>query len=360
MKILYITPTIYDEGGVAKVVSVKSNVLIEAYDCKIGFVTFNNSSTNTFHPFHTTIEKFEVKATGFKPFKILEYYQKVKNIIKSFQPDVIVICDFGWKGFLFSKFVKTNIPVVFEVHGSLYNESKKINNTSLVKYRAIVRKQLLSNYKNVVFLSEESQKEWKIEGKIIPNPIQNTNLIANLQNHKAIAIARHSYEKGIDRLISIWAKVSQQSNWILEIYGDGYLFEQHQNQIQKLNLQDNIKLYKPVKNIQEYCLEASMFVMSSRTEGFPMALLEAMEVGLPVIAYDCPIGPRSIIKNDYSGFLIENGNENEFVSKVLTLQNDTATRERIGQNAKQEMQKLHSDVIAKLWLDYFTTLTSKL
>jgi len=215
MKILYITPTIYDEGGVAKVVSVKSNVLIEAYNCEIGFVTFNTTSTNTFHPFHPTIEKFDVKATGFKPFKILNYYQKVKKILKSFQPDVIVICDFGWKGFFFSKFVKTTIPIVFEIHGSLYNESKKITNTTLVNYRALLRKRLLSAYKNVVFLSNESQKEWGIPGEIIPNSIKNTNLVANLQNQKVIAIARHSYETGIDRLINIWANVSTKSNWLL-------------------------------------------------------------------------------------------------------------------------------------------------
>lgn len=359
MKILYITPTIYDEGGVAKVISVKTNVLIEAYHCKIGVVTFNNTSTDTFHPFHSSIEKFDVKATGFKPLKIFNYYQKVKEIIKTYRPNVIVICDFGWKGFFFSKFVKTTIPIVFEIHGSLYNESKKIKNKKLLNYRAFIRKKLLFGYKNVIFLSKLSQNEWNKKGEIIPNPIQITNQVAPLKNHTAIAIARHSYEKGIDRLILIWEKVAQNSNWILEIYGDGYLFEKHQNQIEELGLNDKIKLFKPVKNIQGKFLGASLFVMTSRTEGFPMALLEAMEVGLPVIAYDCPIGPRSILSNEHSGFLIEDGNENEFVAKVLALQNDEATRERIGQNAKQEMQKLHPDVIAKMWFDYFTSLTSK-
>ncbi|RXR19270.1 glycosyltransferase family 4 protein [Flavobacterium amnicola] len=359
MKILYITPTIYDEGGVAKVVSVKSNVLIENYNCEIGFVTFNNASTDTFHPFHSDIQKFDIKATGFKPFKILNYYQKVKKIVQSFQPDVIVICDFGWKGFFFSKFVKTTIPIVFEIHGSLFNESKKINNKTLVNYRASVRKKLLSAYNNVVFLSAESQKEWGIAGEIIPNSIQNTNLVAKLQNHKAIAIARHSYEKGIDRLIDIWAKVSQKSDWLLEIYGDGYLFEKHQNQIKELGLNETIKLLKPLKNIQEKYLEASMFVMTSRSEGFPMALLEAMEVGLPAVSYDCPIGPKAIIKNESSGFLIEDGNVEQFVSTVLALQKDTLSREKIGQQAKLEMQKLHPDVIAKKWFNYFTALISK-
>jgi len=359
MKILYITPTIYDEGGVAKVVSVKSRVLIESYGCEIGFVTFNNVSTDTFHSFPSGIKKFDVKAIGFKPFRILNYFQKVAKIIKSYQPDVIVICDFGWKGFFFSKFVKTNIPIVFEVHGSLYNASKKISNNKLINYRAIVRKKLLSGYKNVVFLSNESQKEWKIEGEIIPNPIQKTNCIANLQNEKVIAIARHSYEKGIDRLIEIWKKVSQRSNWILEIYGDGYLFEKHEQLIRNLDLQDKVKLFKPVKNIQEKYLESSIFVMTSRTEGFPMALLEAMEVGLPVVSYDCPIGPRSIIKNNYSGFLIEDGNEEQFVSSIIALQIDREKRIKIGQNAKQEMQKLQPNLIGKKWFDYFSTLISK-
>jgi len=137
------------------------------------------------------------------------------------------------------------------------------------------------------------------------------------------------------------------------------LFKKHQNQINELGLHDKIKLFTPVKNIQEKFLDASLFVMTSRSEGFPMALLEAMEVGLPAIAYDCPIGPKAIIKNDYSGFLIEDGNEAAFLSKLLALQKDLSTRERIGQNAKLEMQKLHPESIAKMWLDYFTSVTSK-
>lgn len=359
MKILYVVPTIHDEGGVAKVLSIKTNVLIEKHGAQISILTFQNGATESFHPFHDSIVKMNVKPSGWKPFKILNYFKEVGSFLKTFQPDCIVICDFGWKGFFFSKFIATNIPIVFEIHGSLYNETRKIKNQVVVRLRALLRKKLLSSYTNIVYLSDESQKEWGISGTVIPNPVPKSSQTALLENPKAIAIARHSYEKGIDRLIAIWEKVSQQSNWILEIYGDGYLRDEHQKQIEQLGLQNYVKLYQPVKNIQQKYMEASILVMASRTEGYPMALLEAMELGLPVIAYDCPIGPRAIVQNDISGFLIEEGNQKEFVSKVVTLQNSKSTRERIGLRAKEEMQKLHPECIAAIWKDYLETLLLK-
>lgn len=359
MKILYITPTIYDEGGVSKVLSLKTNSLIENHNCQIGFLTFNNLNTETFHPFNPSIEKFDIKSLGFKPLKILKYYKKVKSIIKNYKPDVIVLCDFGWKGFFFSKFVKTSIPIVFEIHGSLYNETKNIPNTILKNFRSRLRIRLLKGFKNVVFLSDESRNEWNRAGEVIPNPIKSTSLVAKLEAHKVIAVARHSYEKGIDKLIDIWYEISKKTNWKLEIYGDGYLFDFHQSKINELQINDTCKLVKPIKTLQDKYLESSLFLMTSRTEGFPMALLEAMELGLPVVAYDCPIGPRSIIKNQTSGFLIKEDDKEAFVSKVLELIGDFELRKLIGQNSKQEMKKLNTDEIAQKWYNYFNSLILK-
>lgn len=358
MKILYIVPTIHDEGGVAKVLSVKTTELLHNNTIQIGILTFNNFTSDTFHPFSEKIERVDIKASGWKLFKILDYYKKVSVFLKKWKPDIIVICDFGWKGFFFSKFIKTDIPLVFEIHGSLYNETKKLGNNLFVKLRATIRKKLLTSYKNIVYLSQESKQEWEIPGEVIPNPVPKSNVTTTLQNHKAITIARHSYEKGIDRLINIWNKVSQQSDWELEIYGDGYLWDAHQRQIEALRLNNKIHLCKPIQNIHQKYAEASLLLMTSRSEGYPMALLEAMEVGLPVIAYDCPIGPKSIIENNISGFLIEDGNESAFISKVLEIQNSFQTRERIGQSAKQQVQKLYPENIGILWETYFKNLLS--
>lgn len=359
MRILYITPTIYDEGGVARVLSLKSEVFIEKYQYEIGFLTYNNNVLETFHPFHSEIKKFDIKSKGFKLFKILNYYKKVGRVINEFKPNIIVVCDFGWKGLFLRKFIKTTIPIIFEVHGSLYNETRKIKNSTFLDFRARVRRKLLSSYENIVFLSEVSQQEWKLNGEIIPNPVADNNLQAELVNPKAIAIARHSYEKGVDRLIVIWAKVAKKSNWKLEIYGEGYLFNQHLQQIKNLCLENQISLHKPIRNIQDKYFESSLFLMTSRTEGFPMSLLEAMSTGLPVVAYNCPVGPKAIINNEVSGFLIEDNNENDFIEKVILLQNNEELRKQIGEKSKEQIRKLNPKIIGQMWFNYFTSLTSK-
>lgn len=358
MKILYIVPTIHDEGGVPKVLSIKTKELIERFSVQISILTLPTAQKDTFFPFPENVHNIVIQPKGWKVIRILDYFKKIKKHIETYPPDCIVICDFGWKGFCFNKFVKTKVPVIFEVHGSLYNETKKINYSLLSKLRAFFRQKLLASYDNIVYLSEESKKEWQLPGIIIPNPVPKSNYVSELKNPNAIAVARHSYEKGIDRLLQIWQKVSRHSNWTLSIYGDGYLIEEHQKQIQAMGLEHCVQLMQPVKDIFSKYAEASIFVMTSRTEAFPMALLEAMEIGLPVVVYDCPIGPRVIVQNNVSGFLIPEENEDEFVSKLIVLQNDPELRSKMGNYARETMKELDSGKIANYWYQYFRNLVA--
>ncbi|MEO8516771.1 MAG: glycosyltransferase [Flavobacterium sp.] len=360
MKILYITPTIYDEGGVSKVLALKTNYLIEQFDYEIYVLTSNNDKTSFFHPFNTKTKAIDLKTKGFKPFKIIDHYKKVNQQIEEIKPDLLVLCDFGWKGFCFNFFVKTKIPLIFEVHGSIFNETKAIKFPILSFVRASIRKLLLKMFRHVVFLSSNSQKEWEITGNIIPNPMITNLDKSELKSTKVIAVARHSYEKGVDRLLSIWQKIiSVKPEWTLDIYGEGIYLEQNKKLASDLNILSNTNFYKPVKNINDKYLESSVCLMTSRQEGFPMVLLEAMSVGLPIVAYDCPIGPRSIITNEENGFLIEDGNEKAFVAKTIQLLEDYEVRKRIGNEAKMAIQKYNIDAIMKQWNALFMTLTSK-
>lgn len=96
--------------------------------------------------------------------------------------------------------------------------------------------------------------------------------------------------------------------------------------------------------------------MTSRFEGFGMVLIEAMTSGLPCIAYDCPCGPRAIIKNNSNGFLIENGNEKLFTTKINELIEDINLRKTIGVVAQKSMEKYNIDTIMKTWNKLFTDI----
>ena len=361
MKILYITPTIYDEGGIAKVLSLKTKYWVESCNYEVCFLTSNNSDLSCFHSFPASTKIIDIKTNGFKPLRILNYFRKVKTHIESIRPDVIIVCDFGWKGFSFNLFVKTDIPVIFEVHGSKFNETRSISFGLVKSIRAKLRAILLKTFANTVYLSTESQQEWNNKGVVIPNPIKIVNSnISLLQNKKAICLARHSFEKGIDRLLTIWRKVANEyPDWVLEIYGDGIYYQDNQNSINELGLTSNVILYKPQKNVEEIYKSASIYLMTSRQEGFPMVLLEAMSFGLPIIAYDCPVGPRSIITNQFSGFLIADGNEINFIEKIKDLMSNYELRKDIGLHARDEIKKFEVSIIMKVWDNYLTSLVSE-
>ena len=130
-------------------------------------------------------------------------------------------------------------------------------------------------------------------------------------------------------------KVNEKhSAWILEIYGEGSLRKELQDKIDSLNLTDTLVLKDNEKNIQSKYLEGSIYVMSSRYEGMPMVLLEAMSYGLPLVSFDCPCGPKDIIKDGKNGFLIKFGNTNEMAEKINYLIENENERIKMGKKSK--------------------------
>jgi glycosyltransferase involved in cell wall biosynthesis len=356
MKLLYITPIVNDEGGLPRVLSIKTNYLVDNLDYEISILTQNNGYLNPFFEFNKKIEFFDMKLNANKFIKFFLYKKALNQHIKNINPDLIIVCDFGIKGFLIPFIVNTKIPILFEAHGSLYNESSsyKLNLFSKYshKFKYAYRAFCTKKFDYFVALSNESLKEWNVKnGKVIPNPNWfKTTETALLQSKKALMIARHSHEKGLDRIVPIWKKVVENhADWKLEIYGKSSENQEIEILIKSFDLENNISLFEPIKNVQEKYLDASMYLMSSRTEAFPMVLIEALSSGLPCIAYDCPVGPRAIIENNKNGFLIEDENENEFVNAICNLINNQNLRLQMGKNAKISSEKYNLDVIMQNW-----------
>lgn len=363
MKILYITPVINTEGGLERVLSIKTNYFIEKFAYNIDIITFNNGFENPFYSFNSKINFHDVVLKSNKFSNLINYKLKIQSLIDKINPDIIIDCDFGLKGFIFPFLFKSKVPIVFEAHGSLYNESQFYNHNIFSIYarklKYLYKRFCSKKFDYFVVLSNESQKEWPIiNSEIIPNPFIETNLISELTHNNVILIARHSYEKGIDYAIQIWEKVIQKHpNWTLSIYGRKDEKEKYIKLVSHLKIESNIKFFEPVYNIQEKYCEASMLIMTSRTEGFPMALIEAMSCGLPVIAFDCPIGPRVIIKNGENGFLIEMFDCNKFADKIIQLIENKDLRVQIGKNAKQSVTQFDLDKIMHQWKLFFEKIT---
>lgn len=366
MKLLYVVPNLNNSGGVARVLSTKTNFLIEKFGYEVHILTQNDGNSSLFYSFNEKIILHDMILDGANIQFFNNFRTSLNKQVKCINPDVIIVCDNGLKAFTIPFILNSNKPIIFECHGSRFMEENVTNDTffsnSLRKLKYSFKFFGASKFNKTITLSEENRGEWgKKNSVVIPNSLWfSTTKEADLTQKKVIVVGRHSYEKGFDRLLEIWKKVIVKfPDWNLTIYGKSNPDFDLIALAKKLNIENNITFFEPVKNINEKYLEASIYLMPSRFEGFGMVLIEAMASGLPCISYDCPCGPRAIIKDNYNGFLIENGNENEFVNTVSNLIDNENFRIQMGKNAKESVNKYDIDEIMKLWNELFIDLVSK-
>lgn len=356
MKILYVVPNVNNGDGIAKILSIKTNYLIENYGFEITILTQNKGHNNLFFHFNKNIVFYDMhlKGNAFQFFNSFKYH--LKNTITEIKPDRIIVCDNGLKAFLIPFIIKLKIPLLLEIHSSLFIEEKNKKNTFLAflasKLTCFYKRIGASKYNQVIVETQESIKEWKlISGIVIPNPLWfSTDEKSKSSQKNVIAVGRHVYEKGFDRLLEIWKKtLNNYPDWNLTIYGKTNPDFDLVDLAKKLNIDKNITFCEPITNINEKYLEASIYLMTSRYEGFGMVLIEAMASGLPCIAYDCPCGPRTIIENNHNGYLIENGNENQFIENLKKLIENENLRIEMGFKAKTSVNKYQIETIMKQW-----------
>ena len=366
MKILYVVPNINNEGGVARVLAIKTNYLIEKWDYQIDILTQNNGNFPLFYDYNMKIGFYDMLLKE-NPFQFLKTYQKsILENIKNLKPDIIVVCDNGFKAFLIPFILKTKIPIVLEIHSSLNVEEQENNKSFISKVKAnsitIFKKFSAKKFCKFVVKTDQSIQEWNIQnGVVISNPLWfSSNKVAELKANKVIAVGRHVYEKGFDRLLKIWQKVViNYPDWHLDIYGKSNENLDLQKLATTLNINNNVAFFDPVKDINLKYQEASIYLLTSRFEGFGMVLIEAMESGLPCIAYDCPCGPRAIITNNENGFLIENGDESNYINAIESLICDKEKRFEMGKKAKISSLKYNIDTIMPLWNTLFKNIIKK-
>ncbi|EAH7311871.1 glycosyltransferase family 4 protein, partial [Campylobacter coli] len=219
-------------------------------------------------------------------------------------------------------------------------------------------------FDNLVILSFCELELWKKHHKnvsVIPNFIP--NFIPNISKKKSdlsqkniLSIGRMTLEdqKGFLRLIDIWKIVQKKEiykDWTLTIVGEGKLKKTIEQKIKEDKLENSIILKPFTKEIEKEYLKASIYVMTSYFESFGMVLIESANYNIPSISFDIYSGPKEIIENKKSGFLIKDGNLQEFADKICLLMDNENLRKQMGQNAKKKIQNEFSkEIIMQKWI----------
>lgn len=361
MKILYIIPKLNVSGGVAKIISTKANFLSKNYNHEVAIVTQNKGNYPLFFDLEKNIKLYDIILKGNIVHFLKTYKEQLNEKINSFNPDVIIIADNGLKALFFNYFFKLRIPVIIEIHCSKYvteNSNKSIGSKIKHYFTVRLRSFGIKSFSNILVLSKESKEEWNLKtAKIIPNPVAQNQTIADLTQKNIICVTRNSYEKGIDRIIPIASALQNKfPYWTLNVFCQEHGYFDLEKAISKNQL-TNITLHNPTKEIDKAYIQNSILIAVSRFEVFPLVLLEAMSFGLPIVAYNCPIGNKSILNENF-GFLVQDGNVNEFVTKVEELILNEDRRLQMGKQAQLESLKFNTKTILNQYNEYIIAVVS--
>lgn len=361
MKIVYITNDAFGQGGVARMLSVKTAVLTQKYGHQVVVISSSFFDT-TFYTFDPSVS---IKPLPFSPklgVESLFYFKKLKKEIKLLNPDIVVICDNGIKGYLMC-FLDINVPVVFECHAidiiPIMNKSKhyfSIKHFVLKKLVDVAVKRV----DKLVVLSQAQADFLKFKNAVIvPNSAWSGPVAkASLNSNKVIAVGRLIESKGYERMIHIWKSIHEiHPNWTLNIYGDGIQKNHLINVVSKYKLNGVVSFKESDADIEQAFSQYAFMLHASFYESFSLVIMEAMSYGLPVIAFDCPVGPRSIINNNNDGFLIKDFDDEAFVAKIKLLINDVSLRQDMGAKAYENIKRFDLDATMDRWNLLFLSLT---
>lgn len=376
-KIVYCTPALYMAGGVERVLTLKANYFAEHFGYDITIILTEGKDKPLFYPLSAKINVINLNI-GFEELWNCSFFKKI----------YVYLC----KQYLFKKkltaeilHIKPDITVSLlrrEINfiSKIQDGSKKVgelhinranyrnfdkNNSDVIKtlfsklwMRNLVGK--LQSLDKFVVLTEKDKESWVelSNVSVIPDPLSFfPSSRSKLNNHRVIAVGRFSYEKGYDRLLTAWEKVSQVCySWRLDIYGDGNR-DTYESLVDTLNIDKNrCALHARTSDIEYEYLNSTIFVCSSRFEGFGMVILEAMACGLPVVSFDCPWGPGSIIIDGVDGCLVNNGDIDAFADKLISVIQDADLRNKLSDNAISKANKYAIESISLRWKVLFDSL----
>lgn len=377
MKIVYLFSELTIKGGTDKIISSKANYLAEhGYDIII--ITEAQLGREPVFPLSPKVKLIDIGIDFNKQYtqsfihRIYTYFsyihlykKRLENILNIEKPD-IVITTMGRSLDFITRINDGSIKI-----GEAHTTKKHLRSLHILEQRGglykllsfIFRRKLISNAKQLsalVLLTPEDAKDWEDITKtyVIPNFIDSfPKESAELYNKKAIIVGRYNEAKGYDYLVKAWKLVHyKHPDWLIDIYGSGELHDNVKQWIEDENLQDTMIMHTPTNNITEKYLESSICIVSSRYEGFSMVIIEAMACGVPCISFDCPFGPRNIIKDKEDGILAEYLNINDLAEKICQLIEDDYKRKQLGAQARINVHRFSKEAIMKEWTKLFESL----
>ena len=377
LKLVYITPALYMAGGVERVLTLKANYFAEHFGYDITIILTEGKDKPLFYPLSNKIKVINLNI-GFEELwtcsfikKIFVYLKKQRQFKKTLTKELMCIrpnitISLLRREINFINDIKDGSRKIGELHVNRANyRNFEANDSNFIKtlfakfwMHSLVAK--LKKLNRFVVLTEEDKDAWPELKNIsfIPDPLSFLpTKYSELMERRVIAVGRYVYQKGFDLLLQAWSKIEKlYPDWQLVIFGDGDRTP-YEKQMKTFGVDaKRCHLNGPTPNIQQEYVNSSIFVFSSRFEGFGMVLVEAMACGLPVVSFDCPCGPKDIVRDGEDGLLVENGNIDLLASSLSRLMNDETLRQSMSKAGLKNVQRFNIEQIAEQWRLLFESL----
>ena len=341
MRILYCIPHLYNSGGMERVLTQKVNWLAAHTPHEITILTTEPVPTGTpkcYFPLSKKVQVVELNidfnADYTKPL-LSKYYAHMRRmraykraLTEYIRAHKVELCiSLGGKEIAFLRHLPCR--TIAEMHFAMDQRRQLIeaNHKNLfwsllgrIRTRQLVR--AVKPLEQLVVLTEADKAAWEKAGctnvTVIPNPCALNSRKSKVESRKTktvLAVGRLHEQKGFDLLLQVWQPIEDKyPEWQLRIVGEGPERIELETQIKNLHLQ-HVSLAGRTADVAKEYAAASLFVLSSRYEGLPLALIEAMWCGTPCVAFDCPQGPAELLA-DSRGWLVENGNVEKLTQQI--------------------------------------------
>lgn len=326
------------------------------------------SAKDDFYPHHPGIHRMALGLTGHASdvftagWNNLGRLKRLRQAIKVSQPDVVLSFIDQTNILTLAASLRLGIPVIVSERsdpryhdiGAVWERLRR-----LLYPRAAA---IVMQTNGLRIWAEQFVKTHMVY--VIPNALSvsvilhNSSLVVKHPGETILAIGRLGPEKGFDILLKAFARCAKKhSDWSLIILGEGEERKRLETLAVELSIGNRVKMPGRTQDPFQVFHEADLFILSSRYEGFPNVLLEAMACKLGVISTDCPSGPREIIRDGVDGVLVPPNNIAALAAAMDRLMTDRAERQRLGERAVEVVERFSTEKIMTMWDELLAQVT---
>ena len=373
MRIVYLFRSLAVWGGIERILADKMNQLVTDYGYDVWLLTTDQGE----HPVTYHLEKGvhhvdldirfhqQYQYHGLQRLLVSRrlrrlFEHRLSEHLRDIRPDVIVCTTANYADIASIGRLKGNVPLVVESH-SICQRTLGHGRSHLAKqWNRHQYLQAIAKANVMVALTEGDAADWRNyhpSVRVIPNMVNlNEETCSTLTQKRVIFVGRLDYQKRPMEALRIWQEVwPKHPDWQLDIYGEGEQQQVLEATAGALNM--NIHVHRPTSAIFDCYRDSSILMSTSLFEPFGLVIPEAMSCGVPVVAYDCPFGPSSLITDGENGFLVARDDRQAFSIRMNQLMTDAEVRQQMGRKAIESAKRFSATQVMPLWHQLFEEIS---